>query len=357
MMRFKAVYGFLCLFPVVLASCNRSGLMANTPVRLERPGIVVGIEHDSSFSSDGLDSLSAIDIQLVSDSLLVIRRRPNENNPYCFSAYSIRSSRYLGSFLPLGRGPGEVLQPNVADCGVESGYLNINDNSLRRSWQVDVMSSIYSNKSVFPHVTPLPDNTVDWIPITDTLQLVLNLEQKDLLHQFLDARGQVKTTLNPFHGIDAERYITHLSALLTSNTEVGKMASFMVCFPQLYILDAQSLQWKAIAVDDRFRRWKVLLNEPFTMEKDQYYTGATSSQHYIIASYCGYSLEKVMKGGHGSEIHIFDWGGNYLCKLIIKEVISSLTYDHKFDHLYCIEQSTGRILRYDLSAILSKLPV
>lgn len=351
--RVAYVFWFLYLIMVVTASCNQGGLIVNAPPKIEKPKYVANIEPDSSFSQRGLDSLNAVDLQLVSDSVLVIRRRTNDASPYLFSAYSVGSFRHLGSFLSLGRGPGEALQPYIADCGIESGCLNISDSSLRCAWQIDVLGSINSGKSVLLHTTPLPDNMVDWVPITDTLQLVLQLEQKQLLHQFLDSNGRIKTGLNLFEGIDAERYITQLSSVLTSNTKVGEMASFMVCFPQVYILDAKSQQWKSIAVDNRIRKWKQLLKEPFTMEKDQYYIAATSSSEYIIASYNGYSLEKVMRGGYGSEIHIFDWRGDFLYKLTTPKEISAMTFDHKSNHLYCIEQSTGKILRYDLSTFLN----
>lgn len=88
--------------------------MDKVPVEFKRPAKTVYAQSDATFDLRVPENLYPERLQIVSDSIIVIMKQPDETSSFFFSAYSIRTLRNLGSFLPKGRGPGESLSPNIA---------------------------------------------------------------------------------------------------------------------------------------------------------------------------------------------------------------------------------------------------
>ena len=55
----------------------------------------------------------------------------------------------------------------------------------------------------------------------------------------------------------------------------------------------------------------------------------------------------------GISVHFFDWDGNYRYRIIVREDLFGLTFDPIDSCLYSIDRANGKILRYNLSSILS----
>ena len=87
------------------------------------------------------------------------------------------------------------------------------------------------------------------------------------------------------------------------------------------------------------------------MDIVQFYIGAASSEDYLFVSYLGCSLKEERERVPGTELRVFDWNGNYLCEIALKEEVETMTYDAKTGYLYSINE-VGEIVRYDLSSLL-----
>lgn len=337
---------------VAFASCSRASLVEKVPVLFERPQRTYEVECDRSFQLHFPEMLDAFDIQIVADSILVIQNLPSEALQENFIAYSVRASRMLGAFLPNGRGPGEMLRPRIEKNAAGRALLGLYDSSRGLSWQVDVMHSIQTGTGASDRTIRMPETALSILQVSDSLHLANCLVQKKLLFLSLTPDGMIQHSFPQYGKLDCERFITHLSDLPTSNGVDGKVADFLVCFPELHILDTKTGAMQVIAVDKRWRKWESLLHEPFNMDKLQFYVGATSSRDYIFASFWGCRMEDGLIAGHGASVHVFDWDGNYLYNFKVKEDIENITFDSQSQHLYGLERSSGRIYRYDLSSLL-----
>ena len=354
-----AVLGLTVLIGVAIPSCSRYALMDKVPVEFKEPGKTVRMECDTSFCLGSPEVLGPNRLQIVTDSILVVAKQPEAASPYFFSAYSIQTSSYLGSFLAEGRGPGEALWPDIAPVSSTSRVLYARDNSLGISWEIDVPASLQAGTGVFFRTVSMPGDLLLWLPLTDSLRYSTDLRRGECLYGVFSAAGEDRKTFCPFPKLNTGQNVTLLSDIATSGGVNGKVAFPMVFFPLIHMLDVESGQWRAIAVDKRWRKWKSILHEGIMperfMKKLQFYVGATSSEDYFFAAYSGCSLEDWQEGGNGSEIRVFDWDGNYVCRILVKEDVDYMTYDSRTGYLYCIDRPAGRIVRYNLSATL--LPV
>ena len=344
------LYGFVCGLGIV--SCSRSALIDKVPVEFKRPAKTVYAERDTTFNLRTSEILNPECLQIVSDSILVIKKQVDDASPFFFSAYSIRTFRNLGSFLPKGRGPGEMLSPNIAAVSASVPYLYVRDNSLMVSCAFDVMGSIYEGSGNYSRTIPAVDPGPVWLPVRDSLFFSYERKGKDLLYKVWTVSGEEYRSFSPFQGLNLARFFSQMSEIPTGDGDNGKLAFLMVFFPMLHLLDVESGRWRAIAVDPDWRNWKTLLQEQISMDKMEYYAGATSSAEYIIALFQKHRIGRAMEAGARSEIHFFDWSGEFLYRILVEDNLAGLSFDSINSYLYGIERVAGRILRYDLSSIL-----
>ena len=349
----KKLFTPILVLVVLFSSCGRSGFAGDIPIGLRKPnGIMIKL-CDPAFDGKSSGPQHIINVQIVQDTVLVIQSQISASDSNHFVAFSINSFRCLGSFVSCGRGPEELLSPYLPSTNPSVKCLYANDNSLGKTFGIDVMNSIKTKRGVFPHVAPLPCNTIDWIPLSPVSQLTFGIKDKELLFQMIDTCGNTKELFNPFAGLDANRYMTELSFLLTANENTGQVAMPMVCFPLVLFLDTTLEQIRAIAVNKAFRKWETILNSPFDKSSIQYYAGVASSSDLIFASYWDCSIEKAIEGGHGASIHVFNWQGDFLYEVQVKEDIGPMTYDPRTRYLYGVDLSEDIIVRYDLFDMLN----
>ena len=348
-MRRFLLYGILC--GLGLVSCSRYALIDKVPVEFKRPAKTIYAQSDATFDLKVPENLYPERLQIVSDSILVIMKQPDETSPF-FSAYSSRTLQCLGSFLAKGRGPGESLSPNMAAVSASAPYLYVRDNSLMLSWEIDVVGSIHVDSVVFARTVPASDPGPVWLPVRDSLFFSYERKGKDLLYKVWTVSGEEYRSFSPFQGLNLARFFSQMSEIPTGDGDNGKLAFLMVFFPILHLLDVESGRWRAIAVDPDWRNWKTLLQEQISMDKMEYYAGATSSAEYIIALFQKHRIGRTMEAGARSEIHFFDWSGEFLYRILVEDNLAGLSFDSINSYLYGIERVAGRILRYDLSSIL-----
>ncbi len=326
--------------------------MDGVPVEFKKPEKTFYAERDASFDLRILEAFGPSSLQIVSDSILIIQKQPDDASPYFFLAYSIRTLRYLGSFSQKGRGPGETISPNMAAVSSSASYLYIRDSFLKQSWEVDVMSSIRAGTMVYALTIPALDSGPIWIPVGDSLFFSYDRKGKELFYKVLTIAGEEYKSFSPFRGMDFDRYFTQMSEIPTGEGVNGRLAFPMVFFPMLHYWDIENGQWRAIAVDPDWRKWRKLLQEPMNLEKMEYYAGAASSAKYIVALFQKRRLGDGRERGTESEVHFFDWEGNFLYRIIVGDDLKGVTFDSNDSCLYGIDRVTGQILRYNLSSIL-----
>jgi hypothetical protein len=81
----------------------------------------------------------------------------------------------------------------------------------------------------------------------------------------------------------------------------------------------------------------------------RFYSFSCCSDNLICASYYGGDV----MGGNVMEIHIMDWNGNPVCKLVLDRQIITFTVDFDSGFMYTVTYGEERIYRYDLRDILN----
>jgi hypothetical protein len=80
----------------------------------------------------------------------------------------------------------------------------------------------------------------------------------------------------------------------------------------------------------------------------RFYSFSCCSDNLICASYYGGDA----MGGNIMEIHIMDWNGNPVCKLILDRQIMNFTVDFDSGFMYAVSFEEERIYRYDIRDML-----
>jgi hypothetical protein len=83
----------------------------------------------------------------------------------------------------------------------------------------------------------------------------------------------------------------------------------------------------------------------------RFYSFSCCSDNLICAAY--YSSDVL--GGNVMEIHIMDWNGNPVCKLILDRKIKDFTVDFDSGFMYAVSLEEERIYRYDISLNSSRI--
>lgn len=339
------------MIAIIAESCSHTGIN-NLPVRQVKQNTIVSISPDPTFYSEFPEVLNCIDILIINDTTLIIQNQPNEENKNHFVAYSTRSFECLGSFIPYGRASGEMLFPSFAKGNSRSNF-GISESPLGKSYIVDLDNTISSGLATIKESIAMPVNASFWIPVSDDKQITTNISKDGYLFSLGYRNGDIIETFNPYRNINySEQYITNYSGILVYNEEKNILVHIMLFLPQITIMNINDRTIQLIAVNDDYKQWKMAVNQTTDLEVFQYYSNATSSSKFIIASYVECKLGDLIQGENECCLHVFDWEGNLLKKIKIEENIGNMAFDERTGFLYCVDNMRGTVIRYNLSDII-----
>ena len=344
------IHMLFILTTVFAASCSRTGIVSDVPVKFVRPEVTVSQPCDTAFNCLFPEVGRSYDLQIVDDTVLVVSDQIKDSGQYRFKAYSLNTFKYLGSFIRNGRGPGEMIDPRLLGGNPPRACVGVDD--ISQAYIVDVEKSIESGHTAIVRKYDLPSNNLLWIPMPDDGQFVMMLENKKTVFHAIKSDGTISQTFDLYKQARGEQYLTHLSSIMTNDGCSGNVAEFMLLFPQFNIMDTESGQVRSFAVDAAYRKWKAVLNKRIWKDNIDYYTGVTSTQDYIFATYKGVPISSTYNKDQGTSIHIFDWNGHFLYDINVTENIDNMAFDNHTGYLYCHERIEDRIVRYDLSYLL-----
>ena len=352
---------FLGLFVLqIICSCVNHNIVRDAPIVQHNPGVSLRVEKDSTFNCSFPQTISCVDLMVIDDSVLVLYDAiiPGRNSTF-FKAYLLDDYSYIGEYVVQGRGPGELLCPDLSGCYQCNGETRcyVLDIMLGQSYSFNLRDSANMNSLV--KISDLPDNSLYAYPYQDSLQFVVNVEDDQFRFNVLDKSGSNvrKFSLYP-ENISAEKYLPQLGNSVAVNSNKGIAALVMLGIPQINYFNLESGTVYSIATDKKYRDWRNLISAAADVNKymkaTQYYANAASSRDYVFALYSNRSIEDIM---HRTEngcphIHIFDWEGTFLYDITVDEDISRIDYDSKRKNLYGVNINTNEIFRYDLSGLL-----
>lgn len=362
MIGMKRFIYFFIISPL-LDSCVSENIVEDAPIRYVKPEMELTVEQDPLFVYDFPQTLACSDVIVAADSVMLLYDNvPFDNNSSFYKAYSTEDLSYLGEFVRQGRGPGELLGPDLSGaCRSKDGRTKcyILDLMLGQSFWFDLSGSIAERQNIINKLSDLPPNTLYALPYRDSLQFIMNVEDDNFLCNIINRNADKLRTFRLYpENIPAEQHIAQFGNCVALNQERGIASLVMIGIPQINYLDLENGTVFSVAVDRQYKNWEQILSSATDMHKymesTQYYNDAASAQDCIFALYTNRKIEDIMRRTHDMpvHVHIFDWDGNFLYDLTVRENISRIDYDSRRKYLYGLDVNYGKIYRYDLSGIL-----
>jgi hypothetical protein len=315
-------------------------------VRFEKEYKVAG-EH-LNVDSIGVNSVMVFDRYLITGLY---------SQEYFARIYDLESLNLIGNFFCKGQGPDDFKQPIFSQ--VRSPYLVIDDWGYRRIKIINIPESInnidgrlstrhtivYSNAEIADPVKVLYAN--------DTLLLIKSYDRdKQTLSYFKynPVKQKVTDEIMMFnYPITADIRYKNIGSLADCIKPDGsKIVTPIRCLDQLDILDIVHPD-KSISVTENDYLFDYEYVKSLGDDDKRFYSFPCCSDNLICAAYYGGDV----LGGNVMEIHIMDWNGNPVCKLILDRQIIDFTVDFDSGFMYAVSLEEERIYRYDIRDMLN----
>ena len=283
----------------------------------------------------------------VSDTILVVTENKLENTQFKF--FSTVSGKFLGSYGKKGEGPGEI---SYLPTMIHQDFIK-NEGLIFLDWGKKRISKIRVESML---------ERVDFIP-----------QQYYVLHSDLIFAQRVMylnaSTVVGFGGVRQGRlYVSNIRTDETTFTEFIPDPGFTVSernigyayfgyfsissankrivttsryFNQLEIYDYNLNLLSVIRNENEFEiqiDTKGLVNENSRV----YYNDIDVSDNYIYALYVNVNVNETLNEMlnddevEESEIHVFDWDGNFLMRYILEGYYESFTIDERNNRFYAV---------------------
>ncbi|MDR1593634.1 MAG: TolB-like 6-bladed beta-propeller domain-containing protein [Prevotellaceae bacterium] len=293
---------------------------------------------------------------LVLDKYLIVETYQQN----CFTKiYDLSSLNFLGDFLCRGQGPADVLYAQLEYAKSPSLYIEdlnsksikiveifetMNDGSLRLS--VSIKNTLKYRDGSFADAEKA-------LYVNDTLLWVKSYDAMDKEMMYYCKYNPVKKEITdkiPLYNYPVTpeiRYQKMITLFDFIKPDGSKIVSTIGSLDQLDIYNLVEPD-KSISVtqnDHLFDYEYIKYNENMW---DFYFAQPYCSDNLIFALYRSPANNVV-------EVHVIDWDGNPVCKLILDRMIKSLTVDFDAGFMYGVSSIEDRTYRYDIRNILKEV--
>jgi hypothetical protein len=348
----KNIRLFLLILFVVTAldSCSDKknfGIGSIKTVRFEKEYKVAG-EHLN------VDSIGVNRVRVIDGRYLITGLYSQE---YYARIYDLESLNLIGNFFRKGQGPDDFKQPILSQ--VRSPYLVIDDWGYRRIKIINIPESInnidgrLSTRHTIKYSNAEIKDPEKVLYANDTLLLIKSYDrEKETLSYFKYNPVKQKVTdeiMMYNYPITADIRYKNISVLADCIKPDG--SKIVVCtrsLDQVDILDIVHPD-KSISVTENDYLFDYEYVKSLGDDDRCFYCSSCCSDNLICASYYGGDVY----GGNVMEIHIMDWNGNPVCKLILDRQIKNFTVDFDSGFMYAVSLGEERIYRYDIRDMLN----
>ena len=269
-----------------------------------------------------------------------------------FDIYSTNTYQSLGKFLSPGRGPNEFLNATYMGQHFNDSsntYMWIKDEALMKLTLFNLTESIKQEKTIIDSCIYLDRVQEGYgFLINDTLINIDPYPENVFFKTYELSTDKllepIKMFKNPYPNHSYQDQIFAMTTTLRPNNKC--FASSMIFFNQINIYSSNFKYRKSLSIYTPTPSIKQVLNTP-REERIVYYSLVGSTMKYIYALYIN-QPNSSWDTPRKIEIHIFDWDGIPIQKLIIPQNIIYFTIDEKHKQLLGIT-SDEEIYKYDIS--------
>lgn len=295
------------------------------------------------------------------DSTLIIFNFARNRKGHCFFNYSLGDNKLSKGYLAYGRGPSEVIGPFTSR--VKDGKLWMHDLTLKKIMSIDINKALKDSVHTFNsysaqdyHYKVDIIDSLHYLSVGDITSLS-KIQLIDLLSE-KKIKEYGKFTLLDDAPIDAVKD-GYQSFILS------KPSGSMVVLPYRHedIIEIHDLKMDtSIAVQGPdqiildFKSTKRKNGNIFMVDENtrKTYGAPAVTDKFIYLPYSGSrrgerSEEDRFKWRYFNVIHIFDWKGNPIKRLVLDNYISSITVSEDDKTLYSFNAETGYLIKANLN--------
>lgn len=346
MNKYIFLYQLLLLFVFNLSCSSQEGIK-------EQSEIIIKADRFESLRIPSIQPSNELENSILSpmgiyvqDSLLIVIEQSSRDE--LIKLFNVDDLRLLNSFGAKGEGPYEfsdsptILQPEL----IKENTLELFDWDKKRILGISLDSLFNADELVTHYEFLLPPEVIDAQEagkIADNLYVASGFLSQGYV-AFIN-ENTLEISYIPFDKINELENSTvqkrkwFFNVWPAINISHQKIVLGMERFNKILIYNFDGTLYKSI----RFEKF-----EPdFTAELEDipyYYTRVLTTEKYIYAAWLGKSateIEALMNRGEApkSEIHVFDWDGNPVKRLILEDnFVSTFTIDTRNNRLLIINE-------------------
>lgn len=292
----------------------------------------------------------------IVDSVLVLANSSRETD-YIFYSYSLINKKRSKRFLKIGRGPSEAI--GVSATGINNNTLWAYDITLKKMLTTNIKNILNDKAGVLFNEYSVKDRYFK-MDLTDSLHaLGVSLEKINSKMDNIDfITGKKMNSLGKFHKVPSDLPLGALKDAYVSEIYLkpsgGKVVLAYNFANAIEIFDFKTNTSFAVKGPDGF-------NVDFKVKNrnDYYYMGITDktrkacingtvTDKYIYLVYSGHD-RKTKNSEYGMEVHIYDWNGTPIKKLILDRYVYTLGISNDGKTLYSYDLETGYVITANIN--------
>ena len=324
---------------VVLFSCtsNEKGFFGEDHILIPEVKEQTSIEPKLILPTDTLTTVGSI----VAFNDGIIAKASSDCKGKVFSVYDSKG-KHLGAFGTVGHANDEIVPGTVMVGQYDAHTLCLNSVNTAELKFVDVDKSLKEGRCIVTRTVPTAPRVINAFCLDDSTLL---FEQETPGNYQLCERkiGSSEEKSQDMYRRVKDAFDTYRS-FMAVNRNRKILVSAMQWLNQVNFtkLDGDSIYCKSVSL-------YADAQTPIEDEDKQmnYYTGITTTSKYVYALYMNQSREEAFDKEQPTEIHVFDWDGNFVKKLVANEYLYSITVNANDNAIYARDME-GNVYRYEL---------
>lgn len=285
----------------------------------------------------GKDKIDVVGNYLVATSV--------DNTKAFFSVYSL-DGKYVTSFGAEGHAANEFSQGiHVVEAQGDDAFW-VNDVNQACLKLVDLAQSIKTQSCVVKQTVPTASRSINsFAPLNGSCWMEQETDNNYQLCRKNVSKGTIEQSIDLYKPTQ-DVFQTYYSKMIM-NEDKTAMASAMIYINQVNFLalggDAPEKHSASL-----YTEAKMPDNSGDMSKRTYYYCGLAGSSRYVYALYNNQSCTEAFQVKKPMEIHVFDWKGDFVKKLCVKDyIICGIAVDKNDKNLYAADNE-GNVYKYSL---------
>lgn len=289
-------------------------------------------------------------LSAVYDSLLILETYKVER---LMAIADLNTGNIIGKYIDKGRGPGELLSVTDVKCfrRNDSIMVTLYDMTGQDNFvELNVTEMMTTGKPRFRQLGKIIPVTLKACEWTDSSNLYYRLDDNYLKLQEIDKSGtRLGKSYNLFPDIPATQ-ASIMSFGMVLNSNALKVCIAMVGFPELNFLDMDTGERMSVVYDEKLDFKKIF---DLFVTQYRYPEKSIGNVFDTVDAICLYTVDECVDDLYAVDFLIFDWDGNFKCRLMLNENCKQCVFDSENKLLYAVIEDDV-LYRYDLSKYFEK---